>query len=65
MPEKYPDTWHDCEAADERAWPDNWTRNRAALHYGVMNDRKVGAEENLAAWPRRSLRRNTGWDPSG
>lgn len=26
MPQQYSDTWHDLEAADERAWLDAWIR---------------------------------------
>ncbi|GGU62015.1 hypothetical protein [Streptomyces lavendofoliae] len=33
MPQQYPDTWHDLEAAAERAWLDQWVRD---LYYGVI-----------------------------
>ncbi|MGW7283899.1 hypothetical protein ACWGH4_00110 [Streptomyces sp. NPDC054847] len=26
MPQRYDDTWHQLEAADERAWLDQWAR---------------------------------------
>jgi hypothetical protein len=44
VPQRYDDTWHQLEAADERAWLDVWARaHRGAdrsegegLHYGVI-----------------------------
>jgi hypothetical protein len=47
MPQKYPDTWHDCEAADERAWLDSWIRT----------DRELAAARHTT---RLSL---AGWSP--
>lgn len=30
MPQRYDHTWHQLEAADERAWLDQWARATAA-----------------------------------
>jgi hypothetical protein len=49
MPQQYPDIWHDCEAAEERAWLDSWIRVDRAIAAARHTDRLV-----LAGWPRSS-----------
>lgn len=45
MPQRYEDTWHQLEAANERAWLDQWARAElrdpaatGSLHYAVMEN---------------------------
>jgi hypothetical protein len=48
MPLQYPDTWHDHEAADERAWLDSWIRIDRELAGARLTTRL-----SLAGWPPR------------
>jgi hypothetical protein len=48
MPQKYSDTWHNSEAADERAWLDSWIRMDRELAAARLTTRL-----SLAGWPSR------------
>lgn len=55
MPKRYDDTWHHLEAADERAWLDQWARQQAATNEAPVSRRDNPGRPIDLADPRLAI----------